>query len=347
MYFINYSILFLSLIAIVSLKGENASDSVLPFQTSDSLKGILALIIIFHHLSQKIVEPSILTLFQNMGYLAVAVFFFVSGYGLTSQYIVHGEGYLTKFLQKRVMKILIPTITASIIYFLYYCWNSGLSYAIQISKEAILSTNSIIINGWYLVTILYFYILFWGCFYIFKEDREQIIFTFFGTICYILFCYKAGYGVWRYNSCLAFWIGIVFKKQEKKIQIMNRFPILTMSVLFFAFACSQKVCGMLETNLGNIGGSLITSALFAILMVFIVSWKKVQSTIFDFLGKVSFELYIVHGLFIGFYRSNIVFVENDAIYFILVLLSAVLFAYILCGFDKKLYSLACSRKRRY
>lgn len=53
---------------------------------TESLKGFLALAVLFHHLYQKtqIVEHSTFFGFflQSLGYYCVSIFFFISGYGL-------------------------------------------------------------------------------------------------------------------------------------------------------------------------------------------------------------------------------------------------------------------------
>ena len=54
-----------------------------------ALRGILALMVLICHLHARVelFSNSILgTLFASFGYLAVAVFFFLSGYGLTESY---------------------------------------------------------------------------------------------------------------------------------------------------------------------------------------------------------------------------------------------------------------------
>ena len=46
----------------------------------------------------------------------MAVFFFLSGYGLTRSLKCKGEAYLHGFLHKRLSKILIPLVLCSIVY---------------------------------------------------------------------------------------------------------------------------------------------------------------------------------------------------------------------------------------
>ena len=60
------------------------------------LKGVFAMVVLLHHLKQHsgvfsdYAVPSII--FQAMGYLSVAVFFFISGYGLAISWQKKGKG---------------------------------------------------------------------------------------------------------------------------------------------------------------------------------------------------------------------------------------------------------------
>ena len=49
-------------------------------KSTKSLKGLLALLIIFHHISQKITAGENFSNFEYMGRYVVALFFFLSGY---------------------------------------------------------------------------------------------------------------------------------------------------------------------------------------------------------------------------------------------------------------------------
>lgn len=62
-----------------------------------SLRGVLSVIVVLFHLSQHTTEGILFRLFGQMGYLAVASFFLMSGYGLLYQLRKMGGGYLNDF----------------------------------------------------------------------------------------------------------------------------------------------------------------------------------------------------------------------------------------------------------
>ena len=87
-------------------------------KSTKSLKGLLALLIIFHHISQKITTGENFSNFEYMGRYIVALFFFLSGYGLYFQYS-NNATYMENFLKKRLVRIFIPFFVFIVIYVIY------------------------------------------------------------------------------------------------------------------------------------------------------------------------------------------------------------------------------------
>lgn len=90
-------------------------------QATVPLRGLLATGIVLHHLSLRLVEaspdcPWIWSQFSFWGAPIVAVFFFLSGYGLMVSLITKGQKYLDGFLKKRLLKIVLPLILCSIVF---------------------------------------------------------------------------------------------------------------------------------------------------------------------------------------------------------------------------------------
>lgn len=81
-----------------------------------ALRGILSIVIVLHHLGQKNMGVVLLPVFAKIGYLATSVFFFLSGYGLMTQYM-HRENYSRCFLRKRIGAVLVPYVLATLL-----CW---------------------------------------------------------------------------------------------------------------------------------------------------------------------------------------------------------------------------------
>ena len=91
----------------------NSNNDVLDKYNSNKIKGLLAILIIMHHLSIYIKDVILFKILTIIGIIAVSAFFFYSGYGLMTSYLKK-ESYLKDFLNKRIMKIVIPYIIAII-----------------------------------------------------------------------------------------------------------------------------------------------------------------------------------------------------------------------------------------
>ena len=65
----------------------------LAVQSTSGMKGIMAIMIIFHHISQHVTTGITFSNFNYMGWYIVSVFFFLSGYGLYTQFTIK-DNYL-------------------------------------------------------------------------------------------------------------------------------------------------------------------------------------------------------------------------------------------------------------
>lgn len=114
-------ILLLLLIALYKTR----QTKVLPYHSFDTsqvlpIKGILCLLIIVTHITQKLGWEGIISWdtvgrFYNWAVPVVSCFFFFSGNGLTISYLKKGNDYLKSFFQRRVFKLLPTFIILSII----------------------------------------------------------------------------------------------------------------------------------------------------------------------------------------------------------------------------------------
>ena len=72
------------------LSSINSKDY-LSLATCKSYRGLFAIVVILHHLAQRTETGILFRIFTSMGSLAVAFFFFLSGYGLQKSYIIKSE----------------------------------------------------------------------------------------------------------------------------------------------------------------------------------------------------------------------------------------------------------------
>ena len=96
--------LFAVLLAILLLWNCGYSDFNQEYLSKDNsriIKGFCSILIVIHHIAQRTTGGIIFPVFGYIGFLAVGVFFFYSGYGVMVQYELKGQRYLERFFGSR------------------------------------------------------------------------------------------------------------------------------------------------------------------------------------------------------------------------------------------------------
>ena len=212
------------------------------------LKGVMALFVLFHHLSQKKLfqETHTISVFEHIGFVFVGVFFFCSGYGLYKSFITK-ENYLKSFLKRRILPIVISYYVMIAIYAVYHIISGSsftpVEWIFKLSGLVLINTQ-----GWYVPVIILMYLSFY---FIFKSDKLRKhgipiligITLFQGLLFCVLnhfpwylgdhigwwmeegalanlpwwrgFCALPFEGEWWVNSTIGFTLGIAVAKHEK------------------------------------------------------------------------------------------------------------------------------------
>lgn len=235
-----YGLLFVSfLIGIkVAPKKQLHGEAGFSLDAMTSLKGIMALFVLFHHLSQKVAfhETGTLSIFEFTGFVFVGIFFFCSGFGLFKSFSTKPD-YLKDFPRKRMLPIAICYFVMIAIYSVFYLirgndftwWQWGLRL-----------TGLYLINSqaWYVYVILLMY----GCFYlIYKNEKTRkdgalllLIIALAQGLFFIINGHSPWWlpakegawwkmpvqlwfeGEWWVNSTVAFALGVLVAQKEKE-----------------------------------------------------------------------------------------------------------------------------------
>ena len=301
-------------------------------KSTKSLKGILALLIIFHHVSQKITTGEVFSNFSYMGRYIVALFFFLSGYGLFFQYS-NNATYMKNFLRKRLTRILIPFFVFIFIYVFYRATLGeviNMNFFLSFLKEH----NNIIYNGWFINNIIVLYIIFYISFM--KKDSKLAVFkVVFLTLVYIFWEVYQSHGDWEYVSTMSFLLGMFWMKKRGVIDRLierNYFIYLvSFSILMYIFQNYEvilKEIDVLNTYVyyGIVGN--LRTMVFVVYFLLLINRLNFSNKYMDFLGGISFEIYMIHGLVMHYFSRFFVSSElNDVIYTIVVLLVSIFSAY--------------------
>lgn len=196
------------------------------------LKGYLCLCVLLHHmyLFTGFFAHTYFGHFLNrLGGWAVAVFFFISGYGVFQSYLRDGRQYVKSFMKKRVLPLYLTYLFFVFIY-------AVTSYA-TLSWRAVVASLSyggtIVSFGWYFQEIFVFYLMFYVSFR-FVERKEAGFFIYALLSCgYLIFSFYLG---GHYLSVFPFTFGILIALYKRDVdRIMENHSIAISVVSFLSF----------------------------------------------------------------------------------------------------------------
>ena len=281
---------------IFCIEKRNKNEYVFTKDSTNKIKGILAIFIILHHLSHRISTSEVLSQFGCIGYIVVALFFMFSGYGLMKQYTKNKEKYTKNFLRKRIPTLLIPFIITSCILFVEY---NLLGRAVTFQEFLLSFVNLKPLDGtcWYVYVILLMYIVFYISVRLSKGEKGVIIKTSMITIIFFILGSFYDINYWWYLSVLAFPVGMIYAFYDVKItKYINKkyFRWLVFSALgFLCFYKYLAFSGVYYTN--TIKGLVLEQIPIILFILFIIAINirySFNSKILEFLGGISYELYI-------------------------------------------------------
>lgn len=162
---ISIYIFFVALTLIgARFSARSFQEKTLDQESSTSLRGLMALGVILHHISQKkaFSDAGELSFFVDIGFLFVGVFFFLSGLGLARS-LGSKPGYLDSFFRKRILSIAVPFYAMTLIYF---GMNIFLIPDIPLGKRLLSLTGITLANeqAWYVIVQTTMYIAFFAAF---------------------------------------------------------------------------------------------------------------------------------------------------------------------------------------
>ena len=289
---ISLLILFLIALPKVKISVKNANGLTADFSTN--VKGFLCILIFYNHMASWFENQGVIfQLFSHMGSFVVGVFFFLSAFGLTKAY--PGEVSFS-FLIKRLIKILVPYWICEIIYIVVsvVC---NIALQVDVTRKNIflsaIQMRTIVENSWYVGAILLLYVVFYIC----KKVLPKIDLTLKITLLMIIasFVFK---NYWM--TFFAFPLGIFIGEREQSILKLGkgkRFTFFIISFVLCALAIGLKFYGnSIDNEMYMNVSDMLTSVLFASAVFFMLTFVKIGNRILKFLGNISYEIYLLHGL---------------------------------------------------
>lgn len=305
---------------------------------TNCLKGILAICVLICHVWSNIASSISMggigkyagVIFTAVGYLSVSLFFFLSGYGLMIQYQKKGKSYLNGFFRKRFF----PLYLLCIILILFYSAVRlflGESISVWSFLQSFFFGETVISKGWYLQSILLWYLFFFISFRFFSKEKTQILSLFILFAVYIAICLVLNLYVTWYEGTLSLPIGVLWAKYKDKIaEYLNLRYTVHILLILGAFAVLFLLGNftLLPVFL-KIISKCLSAVFFAIAVVISLRILPIENFITKFLGKIYLEIYVIHGFCLMFWHSKYIYINNALLYSVLVFLSSLILACIL------------------
>lgn len=279
-------------------------------QSSICMKGIFCVFVMLAHIRNKIVilnDTVLGMILTAAGCLSVAVFFFLSGYGLVESH-QRNEDYIKRFPKDRLLKFYISYLIAVIIYLVFGCL---LGQVKDIEGYTILKSltfgGTIVANGWYFQSILLFYLAFYFCFRFLRSEKAAFL-TISGIVAvYMIINTALRLSPKHYETAahceggFVFIIGMFWAKYRKKINSQPSFKrmVLVGGVSFLVFAVTLLLGNDPQMpELFRVFMKMIYMLSFVIFVLALVYFVPINFSATRFLGKISMEVYIMHGMMI-------------------------------------------------
>lgn len=316
-------LLLLLIIYIISLL-PNRSDDSLAFDHTLCLRGLLCIFVVLHHTFQQTATGHFFNYLIFMGRYAVATFFFLSGYSLCTQ-VSKNPNYLQHFLRKRLGKILLPYGVIAVVYIVFWKITYDPNYSLTDVVSHFPKYDTVISNGWFMISIFVFYVFFYISFRLCKKRAAAILLCCGLVLAYTLLLQDGGYGFHWYNANLAFPLGLIWACHKHTIDalISKHLSLLLPLATVFLFFWHQyplfehdlrlpfRLPDLWYTNLSSIG--------FVILLLLLLQKIELRSRLFRFFGSISMEVYLLHGLFIYLFQNHAQSNLRDLLFALLVL----------------------------
>ena len=294
---------------------------------SDCLKGIFAIAILLSHLCGRTGIGSLIGLgpiYTALGYWAVSVFLFISGYGLAYSFDKK-PNYSRNFISTKLLHLYILQLIFILLYYLLRT-----IFMIQPTNMSLLNSlffgETIISNGWYLQVIILFYLIFYIISH-FKRYYTRICILFIVTLLYIVICNYVGLSSTWYETAICFPLGVLI--YNNRIPISQTYKSHTrwfvFSILVILFSISFLLSLLLSDY--HVFFKITTSIFFAFLVVYSSNLLYIQNKITNWLKKYYLGIYLFQGCAFILLRNNLWYIHNHYLYFLMSIFITLISAY--------------------
>lgn len=294
------------------------SDEFMSKDYTTYLREICALAIMLRHI--RITGFAPLNVFDYLGNPIVGIFFFLSGYGMLTRIKQTGiDNYMNGFILKRCVPLFVEYIFVWIFNFVCMFLVSG---NFDFLKEIITP------HSWFIIMIEVLYIVFYIGYKLFKDNlKGLIIFVTIFELALIIVLSAFGADEFWYLSLLCFSGGMIYS-----VVNLNKKRTLP---LIFGFGALAVVATGAEYVLSDKPKIIVLWALIynvsvlalAIVALSVGRYVRFKNPVFELCGKMSLEIYLLHGVFQFVFKEIKPIYNNSLLYGAMIILCTLFMSY--------------------
>lgn len=346
--------------------------STLPKAYSQAIKGFLALVIVGTHVSASLMPteatPLWLRLSNALTPLALALFFFFSGYGLMAQLRIKEErnpeataedlwrGWLPRrlwallkpFLFFFVLSLGMEYVAQGLDTFSWAGLGEKLERAVRLWKYGIPSYPT---SSWFLVELLILYLFFFASFRWMRGRRQGICLLMLLTGVLVFFLREVNFPAYWQRYPLVFALGVGYAYAEDLIyrNLTRWIPVVLLGLLplGWCYASGLKLLTSLDVptwwQLLSFGLAthllplllIILSKHMGVTDLFLRHTASLPARLLLLLGDISLEIYLLHMSFVGLFRGPVLYIQSTWGFMLAVYASTLLGSYLLMRYTSR------------
>lgn len=294
------------------------SDEFMSKDYTTYLRGICALAIMLRHI--RITDFAPLNVFDYLGNPIVGIFFFLSGYGMLTRIKQTGiDNYMNGFILKRCVPLFVEYI---------FVWIFNFVCMFLVSGNFNFLKKIITPYSWFIIMIEVLYIVFYIGYKLFKDNLKRlIIFVTISELALIIALSVFGVGECWYLSLLCFSGGMIYSvvnlNKKKTLPLIFGFGALAVVATGAEYVLSDKpkiiVLWALIYNVSVLS--------LAIVALSVGRYVRFKNPVFELCGKMSLEIYLLHGVFQFVFKEIKPIYNNSLLYGAMIILCTLLMSY--------------------
>lgn len=214
-----------------------------------------------------------------------------------------GKDYLKGFWKNRILYLFIIYFLVSLVYSVYHLLVGDFKFSVTIAE-----------NSWYIPIQIILYIFFWISFKIFGEKSKlaAIGLVFILQVALMLCLIFMNYENFWFISNYGFVFGIIFAQNKEKFDlILKKYYFVFLPVFITAFVLFSFMPKFI--NMYSFFRMLSTVA-FCLIIALLLYQIKIVGKFWSFIGGISLEIYLLHGLIYLVLRR---FISNNILWTVL------------------------------